>query len=54
MTLAGFSHKSTIMSGRNGKTTMRELRVVAEEKNFQDSLKLLVEIAMKQEYDKKW
>ena len=39
-------HKSTIMPGRNSKTNIRELRVVADEK-IQDSLKLLVETAVK-------
>ena len=41
------------MPGKNGKSTVRELRVVADEK-IQDSLKLLVEAAVKsfkQEYD---
>ena len=41
------------MPGRNGKSTVQELRVVADEK-IQDSLKLLVEAAVKsfqQEYD---
>ena len=43
------------MPGSKGKTNIRELRVVADEK-IQDSLKLLVEKAVKsfkQEYDKK-
>ena len=41
------------MPGKNGKSTVRELRVVADEK-IQDSLKLLVEAAVKSfkhEYD---
>ena len=44
------------MPGKNGKSTMRELRVVADEK-IQDLLKLLVEAAVKffkQEYDLRW
>ena len=41
------------MPGKNGKSTVRELRVVVDEK-IQDSLKLLVEAAVKsfkQEYE---
>ena len=41
------------MPGKNGKSTVRELRIVADQK-IQDSLKLLVEAAVKsfkQEYD---
>ena len=34
------------MPGKNGKSTVRKLRVVADEK-IQDSLKLLVEAAVK-------